>query len=79
MSHICSMNICSHKFWSTSIPKNFVTQTLSIHLFLIVIGTFTLDLVLATNIKFVLLEFNDTLLMLDQSFTLFNSLLTSVH
>ena len=31
------------------------------------------------NIKFVLFKFNDNSLMLDQSLTLFNSLLTSVH
>ena len=47
--------------------------------FLIVIGTFTLDLMLANNIIFVLFKFNDNFQMFIQSSTFCSSLLTSVH
>ena len=48
-------------------------------IFLILMGTFPLDWVLVNTMKFVLFKFNDNLLILNQSLTLFNSLLTSVH
>ena len=46
---------------------NFLLNKLSKCVFLIVIGTYTLDLLLANNIKFVLFKFNYNLLMLNQS------------
>ena len=48
-------------------------------IFSIVIGTYPLDLLLANYIKIFIFKFNDNWLILNQSLTLFNMLITSVY